>query len=120
MEACYSRHEQAAAAARGNGALAVVPPGFQHVGQARAVRERPHAFLQTMAALMPRELKIETGPFEGLTDDDLFVDERDDLMSATRYGHMMLRLARTKPQPTIRRPTADGSTVGFARRSDTC
>jgi hypothetical protein len=36
------------------------------------------------------------------------VDERDDLMSATRYGHMMLRLARTKPQPTIRRPTDIG------------
>jgi hypothetical protein len=38
---------------------------------ARVVRERPHAFLQVMAALMPKELKIETGPFEGLTDDDL-------------------------------------------------
>ena len=36
------------------------------------------------------------------------VDERDDLMAATRYGHMMLRLARTKPQPTIRRPTNVG------------
>ena len=38
---------------------------------ARVVRERPHAFLRTMAALMPKELKIETGPFEGLSDDDL-------------------------------------------------
>jgi hypothetical protein len=36
------------------------------------------------------------------------VDERDDLMSATRYGHMMLRMARTKPQPAIRRPTNIG------------
>jgi hypothetical protein len=36
------------------------------------------------------------------------VDERDDLMSATRHAHMMLRLARTKPQPTIRRPTDIG------------
>jgi hypothetical protein len=37
----------------------------------RVIRERPHAFLQTMAALMPKELKIDTGPFEGLSDDDL-------------------------------------------------
>jgi hypothetical protein len=36
------------------------------------------------------------------------IDERDDLMSATRYAHMMLRLARTKPQPVIRRPTNVG------------
>jgi hypothetical protein len=36
------------------------------------------------------------------------VYERDDLMSATRYAHMMLRLARAKPQPTIRRTTDIG------------
>jgi putative DNA primase/helicase len=31
-----------------------------------------------------------------------------DLMSATRYAHMVLRLARTKPQPIARRPTDVG------------
>jgi hypothetical protein len=48
--------------------------GWQKDGKraiARVIRDRPHAFLQTMAALMPKELKIDTGPFEGLSDDDL-------------------------------------------------
>lgn len=35
--------------------------------------------------------------------DGLIVKERDDLMSATRYAIMMLRHARTKPQPRTRR-----------------
>jgi hypothetical protein len=31
------------------------------------------------------------------------VDERDDLMSATRYGHMMLRFAEVQPRPVTHR-----------------
>jgi hypothetical protein len=45
------------------------------------------------------------------------VDERDDLMAATRYAHMMLRLARTKPQPYIRRPTDVGMFIDSHDRS---
>jgi phage terminase large subunit-like protein len=43
--------------------------------------------------------------------DGLIVKERDDLMSATRYGVMMIRKAKTKPKPhqaTIRPQSAGG------------
>jgi phage terminase large subunit-like protein len=44
----------------------------------------------------------------------LIVKEGDDLMSATRYGIMMLRYAKTKPKPAssvkqVRAPSGDGS-----------
>jgi hypothetical protein len=59
--------------------------------------------------------EVARSPFDHLSDwleefrlyrrkNGRIVDERDDLMAATRYGHMMLLLARTKPLPTIRRP----------------
>jgi hypothetical protein len=62
---------------------------------------------------------VGRSPFDNLSDwleefrlyhrkNGRIVDERDDLMSATRYGRMMLRLARTKPQPIPQRPTNVG------------
>jgi hypothetical protein len=37
----------------------------------RVINRRPDKFLTVVAACLPKELKIETGPFEGLSDDDL-------------------------------------------------
>lgn len=36
------------------------------------------------------------------------VDERDDLMASTRYGHMMLRNAVVQPKPAVYRPANVG------------
>ena len=35
------------------------------------ISQKPDKFLAVVAACLPKELKIEMGPFEGLTDDDL-------------------------------------------------
>ncbi len=46
--------------------------------------------------------------------DGLVVKERDDLMSATRYGLMMLRKAKVKPKPEAKRAsTSHGGSQGW-------
>jgi hypothetical protein len=35
------------------------------------ISQKPDKFLAVVAACLPKELKIDTGPFEGLSDDDL-------------------------------------------------
>ena len=53
-------------------------------------------------------LALAAEEYDLLLKNGRIVDERDDLMSATRYGHMMLRLARTRLVHTIRQQTNIG------------